>query len=372
MAAAVLLSWNACQKSGSVPETAVDESARMPVLFGSNLQSSISTRSVMESWTGGENLYIYGLRRVDDKYVLPSGTDPYAENDPNAYLIRNVVAKSPTSGTHGEIKVYRNPTTQEYFYYRESPYYYNFYGYYVADAAGANPSPVERTDTIALRVAIDGTQDIMLAHTSRRADAAGTGVDISRVYGAYAARHRVTPDLIFEHELSRFDFKLKAGNTMTASDVTVQSLTVSSKTVGSLVIASNDTIAIPRGIYPSTTQTPVALTVPGASGALSLDGGEFGSIMVMPGASIYQVELQVKQTGYTLNDGIVTQKMDIDFSKIKPSPSSSQSVDSKGESGHKYDVMITVYGLEKVQIEVTMSSWDSQHGYFEIDPDENE
>lgn len=370
MAAAVMLSWNACQKSGGVPETAVDESVGMPVLFGSNLQSTISTRGVLESWSGREKLYVYGLRRVNDKYVLPSGADPYAESDPNAYLIRNVVADSPAEGTHGEIKVYRNPTTQEYFYYRESPYYYDFYGYYVADAAGTAPSPVERMDTIALRVAIDGTQDLMLAHTNREADAAGTGVDISRVYGAYAARHGVTPDLIFDHQLARFDFKLKAGNAMTAGDVTVQSLNVFSKTAGSLVIASNDTNAIPRGIYPSTTQTPVALSVPGASGALTEAGSPFGSILVMPGAAIYPVELKIKQNGYNLNDGIVTQSLDIDFSKIKPSPSSGQSVDTQGESGHKYDVVITVYGLEKVQIEVTMSSWDDQHGYFEIDPDE--
>lgn len=372
MASAVLLSWNACKKSEGFSQAAVDESQAAPVLFGSNLQSSISTRTVLESWSGEEDLYIYGLRRVNDKYVLPTSADPYAESDPNAYLIRNVKAQSPDSGRHGAIKVYRNPSTREYFYYRESPYYYNFYGYYVADAAGTNPTPVERTDTIALRVAIDGTQDIMLAHTSRSADASGTGVDVSRVYGAYAARHGVTPNLVFEHELSCFDFKLKAGNEMTASDVTVQSLKVFSKTVGSLVIASNDTIAIPRGIYPSATQTPVALTVPDASGALTEAGTSFGSIMVMPGAAVYQVELKVKQTGYSLNGGIVTQNMDIDFSKIKPSPSSGQSVDTHGESGHKYEVVITVYGLEKVQIEVTMSSWDDQHGYFEIDPDENE
>ncbi len=370
MAAAVMLSWNACKKSESVPQATVDESVGMPVLFGSNLQSSVSTRGVLESWSGREKLYVYGLRRVNDKYVLPSGADPYAESDPNAYLIRNVVADSPAEGTHGEIKVYRNPTTQEYFYYRESPYYYDFYGYYVADAAGTAPSPVERMDTIALRVAIDGTQDLMLAHTNREADAAGTGVDISRVYGAYAARHGVTPDLIFDHQLARFDFKLKAGNAMTAGDVTVQSLNVFSKTAGSLVIASNDTNAIPRGIYPSTTQTPVALSVPGASGALTEAGSPFGSILVMPGAAIYPVELKIKQNGYNLNNGIVTQSLDIDFSKIKPSPSSGQSVDTQGESGHKYDVVITVYGLEKVQIEVTMSSWDDQHGYFEIDPDE--
>ena len=380
--AAVLLSWNACQKNESVPQAAVDESQAVPVLFGSNLQSSISTRTraALDNWSGAENLYIYGLLRKNGKYVIPTGPDPYAGEQ--AYLIRNVMAKSPSGGTQGAINVYRIPG--EYFYYLETPHYYSFYGYYVADAyllssatsATTAPQPDENANTISLRVDIGdnaainkkgGTQDIMLAHTSRVADAAGTGVDTSRVYGAYAARRNIKPNLIFEHQLARFDFNLKAGTPKTAQDVTVESLKVYSKTTGTLVIASNDTIASPRGLFPDTPQDAVALTVQGATGSLTEAGRDFGSILVMPGESVYQVELKIKQTGYSASD--VTQTMEIDFAQIKPSAPGLPS-DTRAVGGHKYNVQIKVLGLEQVDIVVTMSSWDDNHGSFNIDPDE--
>lgn len=368
LAALVLLSGSGCRKNDRI--SPVDDSVRMPVLFGSQLLSAVSTRGAgaLAEWDGTQNLYVYGLRRVDGKYVIPTGPDPYAEDDENAYLIRNVRATSPSSGVTGSIQVYR--TGMEYFYYRESTYY-DFYGYYVDNAAGLAPAPTETASTITLDVTIDGSQDVMLAHTDRAADAAAaiTPVDLDRVYGAYAARRNVRPKLIFDHMLSRFNFKLKAGNEATAANVTVESLKVYSKSKGTLVIASN-VDSDPRGIVPDKTQAPVAMTVVGAVGAITEAGAAFGNpIVLMPGADTYEVELIIKQAGYTLNDGKVTQKMTIDFSKIKPSVPGG-STDVLAVSGHQYDVSIVVYGLEKVEINVTMPSWDGDHGWFEIDPDE--
>lgn len=368
VAVLVLLSGFSCRKNDGVPP--VDDSVRMPVLFGSNLLSNVSTRGAgaLPEWNGTQSLYIYGLRRVDGKYVIPAGTDPYAEDDENAYLIRNVRAMSPSSGATGSIHVYRTGT--EYFYYRESTYY-DFYGYYTDDAAGAAPAPTETAGTITLDVTVDGSQDVMLAHTDRAADAAAatSTVDVERVYGAYAARRNVKPNLIFDHMLSRFNFRLKAGNAATAANVTVESLKVYSKSRGTLTIASNVETS-PRGIVPDAAQEPVAMTLTGGSGAITQAGDIFGNpLMVMPGAETYEVELVIKQGDYTVNDGKVTQKMVIDFSKIKPSVPGG-TTDTRAVSGHQYDVTIIVYGLEKVEIDVTMSSWDGDHGSFEIDPDE--
>ncbi len=386
MATTVLLSWNACRKSESVPRATVDDSKAMPVLFSSNLQSSISTRTrgALDQWSGNEDLYIYGLRRLNGKYVLPTNaTNP---DDPNAYLIRNVSAKSPSNVSHGDINVYRVGT--EYFYYRDTPYYYNFYAYYVDNAhvpasatAVTAPQPTENANTISLKVdigdnerisKIGGTQDIMLAHTNRVTDAAkGTpSVDTSRVYGAYAARRGIKPNLIFKHQLARFDFTLKGGTTAAENDVTVQSLKVFSKTRGTLVIASNDTLANPRGIFPDTTQDSVALTLQGAAGALPMTGRNCGSILVMPGENVYMVELKVKQNGYTVNGGVITQYVKINFNDIKDS-GSGLPADAQAVGGHKYNVTMKVYGFEPVKIEVTMAPWEDNHGYFEIDPDEN-
>ncbi|MBP5539917.1 MAG: fimbrillin family protein [Bacteroidales bacterium] len=388
MASAVLLSWSACKKSEGISQLTVDESKAVPVLFGSSLQSSVSTRTraALDKWSGNEDLYIYGLRRLNGKYVLPEGEDPYADGDPNAYLIHNVMAKSPSGNvTHGDINVYRIPG--EYFYYRETPYYYSFYAYYVdnahllaSDTEVTTPQPEENSNTISLKVDIGdneainkkgGTQDIMLAHTNRVADEEkGTQrVDTSRVYGAYAARRGIKPNLIFKHQLACFDFILKAGTSLAATSVTVQSLKVFSKTSGTLVIASNDTLAHPRGIFPDTPQDSVALTVQGASGALTLDGRNFGSILVMPGEDVYVVELKIKQAGYSLNGGVVSQYVKIKFNEIMPS-ADGLPTDDKAVGGHKYNVTMKVYGLEPVEIEATMAPWEDNYGSFNIDPDE--
>ena len=369
VAAAVVLSWNACQKSGG--EVVVDDSVRTPVLFGSSIQSTVSTKGAgaLDAW-GGQNLYIYGLRRVDGQYVIP--TDPsvdYDEDEPNAYLIKNVKATAPTEGLTGSIEVHR-PGTTEYFYYRESTYY-DFYGYYVDNAAGTNPAPTATSSTISLDVTIDGSQDVMIATTDKTADAshATSTVDLDRVYGAYAARRQVKPNLIFDHQLSSFKFTLVAGNAQTETNVTVQSLKVYSKSKGQLIIASNDA-ETPRGIIPDASQEPVEMNVISSPMSISQAGTPIVKpIMVMPGASVYKVELVMTQTGYSQGDGFVTTKTEIDFSKIQSSSTEVQP-DNKAVSGHQYDVTLKVYGLEEVKIDVTMSTWDGTHGQFEIDPDE--
>lgn len=392
-ASAFVLSWNACQKNeGSHASGEIDDSVPMPVLFGSNLQPSISTKASMgalDQWSGNESIYVYGLRRVSNQYVLPTSSDPYAEADENAYLIRNVKAKTLTVDTQdamkGSIHVY-NPavtTRDEYFFYRESRYY-DFYAYYVDDAivasSAGNPQPTETENTISLNVEISGAQDVMLAATNRAADAAtakdpSTGASITLspdyVYGAYAARRQVKPNLVFDHMLSRFDFKLKAGPTTDTDELTIQSLEIYSKSKGMLIIASNDA-STPRGIYPNESQDAVPLAVVNGGTAFPGGDGTYGDpIMVMPGEDEYAVVLKIKQANYSINDGVVTKRMSIKFADIKPYVVDGAEVkDTKAESGHQYSVTITVHSLEKVEIDVTMTGWDGNHGSFEIDPDE--
>lgn len=393
VAAAIVLSWNACQKSGGeVVPGSIDESEPMPVLFGSNLQPSVSTKSAgaLDKWRGNDSVYVYGLRRVNNQYVLPTSSDPYYEGDENAYLIRNVKAKTLNVDSQdpmkGSINVYNPANTErdEYFFYRESRYY-DFYAYYVDDAIVArsdrNPQPTETGSTISLNVEISGAQDVMLAATDRVADAA-TAIDPSSltpipdlspnyVYGAYAARRKVKPNLIFDHMLSRFDFKLKKGPTTVTNELEIISLEIYSKSKGTLIIASNDA-STPRGIYPDQSQVAVPLAVVGGSTAFPGGDGTYGKpIMVMPGEDEYAVVLKIKQTNYSINDGIVTKQMSIKFADIKPYTAGGVEVkDTKAESGHQYSVTITVHSLEKVEIDVTMTGWDGNHGSFEIDPDE--
>lgn len=391
-----LLVLVACNKSKSGKESAVTEPVDVPVAvkLSSNMSATRITKGegVLDKWSA-QKLYVYGLRRVDGKYVIAADSaNPYDQQDENAYLIKNESANAPTSeettdeGRRGSINVYRVPDTQEFFFYREL-YNYDFYAYFVDDAVveteylnAGMPQPKESEEDIELRVKIDGTQDILLAKTDRAADVADTGVDASRAYSSYSARRNVTPNLLFEHQLSRFNFKIKAGNQSTDGAVTIQGLRISSVTTGTMVIASNDA-NYPLGLQPDKDIDLEMLNVRipeneeerkpryFEAGAAVPFFGE--PVLVMPGQKTYEVELSFSQDGYNVDEGIRRQLLTIDFEDVGYSykVDENQIVDTVATAGHSYNVTIIVYGLEQVDIEVTLTPWDANHGEFELDPD---
>lgn len=376
LSASVMLA--SCNKSGkeAASPSQLDDSAPVAVQFTSNIQKSHVTKGegALDGWNT-QTLYVYGLRRDDNgKYVIASDpAKPYDQADDNAYLIRNVDAEAPSAGLSGAINVYRTKPSGEdpgeFFFYRELCYY-DFYAYFVDDAA--SPAPTESEDRIELGVTIDGTQDILLAKTDREADIAGKGVEKDKAYGAYAARREVVPNLVFEHQLARFNFKVKAGNTDTDGAVTIKGVTVGSVTDGTLVIASNDPENYPLGLHPDDAEM-VQLQVVTDDDADYLKPRvtvqDFGEpILVMPGKQLYPVRLSFSQSGYTVDGGIRTQDLEIDFTKANYTVPEGQTKDVVATAGHSYDVTIIIYGLEQVEINVTMTEWKPS-GEFELDPD---
>lgn len=398
-----------CNKSGtSGAETDGDVPA--PVLFASSMQANLITkaRGALDSWTGEESIYVYGIRRdASGNLLFPADlADPYNQDDANAFLIDNVSAPSPASGSDGSIYVYRIPATQEYFFYRELTYY-NFYAYYVGDAAtyGYNadgsvnwdvkqtlPAPRVNKDSgeILLPVEISGKDDIMLAVTDVYADiaaATGSGAVASKAYGAHSARRGVIPKLIFHHQLARFNFYIKAGNQETADNVTLDGLAVGTVTKGELVLAPNDLASVQEGPIVTGTAATVKLqhkkadnsyedftaalgVKPSYSAAADYAGEKFGEpLLVMPGASVYPVSLYLRQGNYSIGGGSFQIDMEIDFSKL--SVSADEDKDDVAVPGHQYDVTITVFGLQQVDIKVSLTAW-KESGSFSLNPDAEE
>lgn len=355
----------------------IDDTVPAPVLFKSNLAASITSKAegALEQWSGNETLYIYGIERVNGKSDLSS-----------APFINNVDASSPSNATEGSIEVYRVKSTGEYFYYEASKYY-DFFGYYIDDAkngnplAGNAPEPVidATAGTISLPVQITGKEDIMLAKANPATDVDGKGVDAAKAYGAYAARRGVIPNLIFNHQLARFNFKLKAGNANTANAITINGMTISSRDKATLVIASNDD-AIQPGLtdFSSVDPVPFPLQLRKAGGLspLSLsdnvkpqfnadetyEGETFGEpVLVIPGDSTYDIKLSLSQADYSFNNPF-TVDLKIDFANLQGGS------DNVAIAGHQYDVTLIVYGLEQVQVNVTLADW-TPSGSFIINPD---
>lgn len=401
-----LLMLVSCNKSGNGagPVASPDQDAPVAVRLTSNMRTPKITKSeqgALDEWNG-QKLFIYGLRYVDGKYVIPEDEtgDPYNPEDVNAYLIRNVDATAPKKEEEseqklltGSINVYRDKTAEEFFFYRQSTneikYNYRFFGYFVDDAAtaeykdGDNPKPVETSETIELGVEIDGTQDILLAQTNPASDkeSADVAISESRLYSDYSARHNVTPNLIFKHQLSRFNFKIKKGGSASAvveDNIEISRITVESVKTGRLVIASNTDTEMK--LIPDDTEMSVLDVVlpedPEQRKPQSYGETDpvpyFGKpIMVMPGKDKYKVTLYFSQVGYTVNDGEQPIEMSIDFTDEKVYKDGVNGKDTMAQAGHAYDVTIYVYSLEQVDINVTLAEWDSTHGEFELDPDKN-
>lgn len=385
--AAVVLTAS-CDKNETAPVAdnkihyeAPKEEGLYEVKFGTR-PLSVQTKSIGavggvagdNTWSGKEKLFIYGFNRN-----IADFQDATDENE--LCLIDNVVADAPKDTDKGNISVYKNAETLEPFFYTPEDCY-DFYGYYVAAYGedGVTPVAVVEQNRIYVPFIIDGGQDLMIAKADQTADIDGTEVnDEKYAYSAYSARRNVQPNLVFTHELSRFVFKIKAGNNSeNATNVTINSLSVRSKTSGNLVVASLGDVV--RGIadVDGDSSTELYLKEKNAEGVLvdlgttapvkptlgeeAVKIGE--SLLLMPGETEYYLTMNISQENYS--GIIVPQKHEIRISVPVGS-------DAKVfEAGHQYNVIITVYGLEEVKVSVELTPWIDDEEPIIIDPDKKD
>lgn len=390
VAAAVLAS--SCDKNETAPVAdnkihyeAPKEEGLYEVKFGTR-PLSVQTKSIGavggvagdNTWSGKEKLFIYGFNRN-----IADFQDATDEN--GLCLIDNVVAEAPKDTDKGNISVYKTAETLEPFFYTPEDCY-DFYGYYVDDAAatygedGVTPVAVVEQNRIYVPFIIDGGQDLMIAKADQAADIEGTEVkDEKYAYSAYSARRNVQPNLVFTHELSRFVFKIKAGNNSeNATNVTINSLSVRSKTSGNLVVAGLGDVV--RGIadvdvdsfselYLKEKNAEGVLVDLGTTAPVKPTLGEEAvkigeSLLLMPGETEYYLTMNISQENYS--GIIVPQKHEI---RIGVPAGSDAKV---FEAGHQYNVIITVYGLEEVKVTVELTPWIDDEEPIIIDPDKKD
>lgn len=447
-AVAALVAVSCAKEQGKVdnpsptPEvTEEEDTTPVPILFGSKL-NIVETKAAVEKWNDAhapqsEALYIYGLEDAGTVAapVYKLTTKTRNEAPVTEAFINNVKATPPAgdaaaNSTRTPISVFnpdgaKNNQDQliEPFYYAENVKY-NFFGYYVDDAAGANPTPaVDASEgtvsKITLPVTINGTQDILLAKTDKEEDLINKAASdkaigsIDRLYSSYSARRGVNPNLNFEHQLSRFVFSIKKGGTVDGDKITISSLKVESYAAGTLTIVGAPTEVsnqgwnkeqgefipvnskqnlylvpetednenpVARTYLPVTTleevnnnpiDTPIITENAKGDGKLNIHPGAdyaaIGDIMVYPGQDVYNFDLDILQDGITA--AIPTQHLQIEMAKvIKNGVSAGVQF---AEPGKQYNVNLIVYGAEEVVITVTLSDWE-EVGEIEIDPDEQD
>lgn len=441
-AVAALVAVSCAKEQGKVdkpsptPEvTEEEDTTPVPILFGSKL-NIVETKAAVEKWNDAHTpqsnaLYIYGL---EDAGTVAAPVYKLTTKTRNAApvteaFINNVMATPPdgdASKNSNRLAInVHNPdgAANEPFYYAENVKY-DFFGYYVDDAAGNTPTPAVDANEgtvgkITLPVTINGTQDILLAKTDKEEDLINrqdTGkpiASVDRLYSSYSARRGVNPNLNFEHQLSRFVFSIKKGGTVDGDKITISSLKVESYAAGTLTIVGAPTEVsnqgwnkeqgefipvnskqnlylvpetednenpVARTYLPVTTleevnnnpiDTPIITENAKGDGKLNIHPGAdyaaIGDIMVYPGQDVYNFDLDILQDGITA--AIPTQHLQIEMAKvIKNGVSAGVQF---AEPGKQYNVNLIVYGAEEVVITVTLSDWE-EVGEINIDPDEQD
>lgn len=364
LAAFALFAAVACNKNAENQQVPENESETpVPVRITSNLKGVHVTKAVasgagaLDAWTGSEDIHVFALKR------LAQGVLDY-----ETPFIKDVTAKSPVSGTAGSINLLNpatshpaeNPEYTEPFYYGDKKDdVYDFFGYYV-DNAVSEPVAVLGDNGYYVHAVIDGTQDLMVA----RADTAGLAVSGDRTFSGYAARRLVQPNLLFKHKLSRFQFTLHSGSPVANEKVSISSISVKSNSEADMIVAAPgaDTLALvnpanAKYLVMDFSQNPLHWEN-------STDDLDAGSLLVIPGEEVYELQLQLIQDGSTTDQGTV-RDLEIDFNKIIGGTGN-----KFAEPGYQYNVTVVIYGLEDVEVTVTMEEW-KDGGETLIDPDED-
>lgn len=422
-----MLVMAACAKGPQGNGTTVPEeesSAPVPVQLQANLPAvtpvTKSSIGALDKWHADQKLYVYGIPRVG----LNANANATAALDWDNILIDNVQATfpgafDPTTTTPQLVSVIR--TGEEPYYYKEDRRY-EFFGYYVDEGENATPpTPTVGDNAISLAVKIDGSQDLMLAKTDKEADNV-TDLNPNRLYSAYSARHGVTPNLVFKHLLSRFNVYVKSGDPSVTDKITITSFTVRSKTDGTIFIAYKDHPAQEDEQHPNLTVSSEESNYAylpiwnGANGAAtkrllySLTGEEqkydlkfkvdeevnnnnwparnnpLGTIMVMPYETEYEIQVGLKQDGYTASlTGETITTYTVKFADLlspdrdpkpqdpnNPRPGITETeLDTQALPGHQYDLNVVVYGLQAIQVTVSLQEWEDS-GNFVVDQDEDQ
>ena len=345
----------------------LDDGKLVKIEFASNVVN-VRTKASLTGLNGSHDLYIYGLNR----------TRPGVGQIINAkaHMAKPAVAEEGWSVAEGSLKF----ADGKAFFYNATRDRYDFYGYYVADAAQI---PASLTD-YKIDVTIDGTQDILLGLARPEKDILADGVNtdvvtsIDDVYSAWSTRRGVIPKLEFSHALAQYKFEVQNRGTQ---GVVLQSIEVTSKTKGVLTVVNQepssegtgDGLAQGLAIKSGDVESKLRLrsetfTVGGAvldygeegteddvmtdgvrlEGLMSAPMELDGEIMTFAGQD-NSVVVRLVQAG--MPEGAyrqITMPIELDENK---------NYGTRTKAGYSYLVSIVVYSLEEAVLDVTLTPW---------------
>lgn len=339
-----------------------------PMKAASRGIGSVGDLGTENNWNG-ETVYVYG--------IVPALTEKDGQ-----FAINGEAATAPagTAGATVTSTLAWKETDKHYYY--DGNNLYDFYGCHVDDAATEAMTIPTGTDLttagFSVPVTIDGTQDLMVAMPDKDADINGNGevTATDNLYSAWSSRRGVKPNLVFKHVLTRLTFKAKCGDASApAQPVKITSIQVTGAiSDGTLtVIPANSGT---QGFVAGTTTANFALMGPdldpktqklanfSGKDITNVDPEDFdqigASMMLVPGGE-YTIVITTEQdmnNNSTIDaneKGTITKKITYTGGFV---------------AGTNYNINITVYGLQEIAVNATLTAWNEAGEDIEIDPDD--
>ena len=329
------------------------------VKFSTNLKNNgIATKAGVDAWAN-DSLYIFGINLKEPDFLNPFINNTLTiTNNPGSISATEdaLVVVKDKHEIEGILK-------DEPYYYGTNPDdRYDFYAYHLGyDTTGTNFAPAITAQSIKADVVLKGWNDVMLAATDKEEDAIlanGTMVNPKYLYSEYSARKGVVPNLVFEHQLSRFQFQFKVGGTAVPDSIRIDSVSLRSLESGVLTVATTEDGAS-TGLVMNGDETtdkvwlPLTVTTDGVPAVQPFSGltndyqtmGE--SIMIAPCDSC---TMRIKMTqkfewGHKDADYI-----DVILPENVSNLQGGHEQPTSFEAGKKYIVQVVIYGLEEVKI----------------------
>ena len=265
---------------------------------------------------------------------------------------------------------------------------YDFWAYRLDDAVTGEPEWIELSDegkgAIAVPFHIDGSQDVMVAKAQPTEALLNKLGDeyADRCFSAFTARKAgedadCFPNLQFSHELTRLKFQIKGGNAAACdpiSGIKIVKVEVLSKATGELYAAYNVEDLENPVVFDEEAESEF-MTLKSRVGIGSnenlvyndeerneietgldflptLEYQNVGEALLVAPQDQYEVRITMRQ--------VLQHNVDdegFDESVIVPSYIKLADADAVFEKGKSYTVRVTLYGLEEIKINTTLTPW---------------
>lgn len=382
---AAILAMGALSSCSNDTENIAPESAqndgRQPIILGVGNPNAVTvtrgTGSVGDigdaSRWNGEELNLLMLNKGELTYAV----DP----DNAQQLFANEALDAPV-GEDGTMQLKAGAPVR--FYPANGRY--DFFAYHIDDAAVASDLNTEGVDKWTIPFTINGSQDLMVGKAElteeQTALMTSEGLKPEEFYCAKSSRHGIIPTMSFKHLLTRLTFTVKPGDDKASGEggdetraVRVAEISVKSKTTGKMVVAYTGTVAEENLIeWDEQELSKVVLQ--------ERQGSALSSLTNMNEVSLYNVD---KETGvrageallvspeeeYTMH--IVLHQMPVGTEEDMVNTFDVVVKTGAGAflAGSSYNVNITLYGMQRIDVNAVLTPW-KDGGSIDLIPEDED